>query len=163
MLVSGPILTDRPDTAGVLAPPPFIFLSALALGFVLQALRPRSILVNALALRITGGLLLMIALALIGSMMRNFRRAGTPVSTRRASSQLVVSGPYRFSRNPDYVGQALVVIGLGLLLNSAWVLFAVVPSLLLVRYGVIAREEKYLDQRFGEDYRLYRRRVRRWL
>lgn len=72
-------------------------------------------------------------------------------------------GPYRFSRNPDYLGQALVVAGLGLVLGNGWVLLALVPALLLVRYGVIAREERYLERKFGEDYRCFRRRVRRWL
>ncbi len=75
----------------------------------------------------------------------------------------MVSGPHRFSRNPDYLGQALVVGGLPLLFNAPWVLLTVLPALLVVRYGVIAREEQYLDHRFGEEYRRYRLRVRRWL
>lgn len=155
--------SPRPDRPRVFAPPPFIFLGALALGMLLQALRPRPLFLHALALRITGGLLIVGGFALSGAVVRQFRRAGTPVSPRRASRQLVVSGPYRFSRNPDYLGQALVVAGLALLLNAVWVFLALLPALLLVRYGVIAREEHYLDRRFGEEYDRYRRRVRRWL
>ena len=154
---------DRPDPPSVLTPPPFIFLGALALGLILQALRPRSLFVHALAPRITGSVLIVAGLALSAAVVRHFRRAGTPVSPWRASHHLVVSGPYRFSRNPDYLGQALVVGGLALLLNAPWVLLAVLPALLVVRYGVIAREELYLDRRFGEEYRRYRLRVRRWL
>ena len=151
------------STPRVLAPPPFIFLGALALGLILQALRPKPFFLHAFTLRVMGGLLLVGGLALSGAVVRQFRQAGTSVSPRRESRQLVVSGPYRFSRNPDYLGQALVVAGLALLLNTAWVLLALLPSLLLVRYGVIAREERYLDHRFGEEYCRYRRRVRRWL
>jgi protein-S-isoprenylcysteine O-methyltransferase Ste14 len=161
--MSGSKITDRPDTPSILAPPPFIFLGALALGLILQALRPRPLFVHALALRITGGSLLLGGLALSGAVVRHFRQVGTPVSLRRPSRHLVVSGPYRFSRNPDYLGQALAVAGLAFLLNAAWVCLAVLPALLLVRYGVIAREEQYLDHRFGEEYRRYRRHVRRWL
>ena len=154
---------DRPDPPNVLAPPPFIFLGALTLGLILQALRPHALFAHTLVPRITGGFLIVAGLALSGAVVSYFRRAGTPVSPLRASHHLVVSGPYRFSRNPDYLGQALVVGGLALLLNAPWVLLAVLPALLVVRYGVIAREEQYLDRRFGEEYRRYRLHVRRWL
>jgi protein-S-isoprenylcysteine O-methyltransferase Ste14 len=76
---------------------------------------------------------------------------------------LVVFGPYRFSRNPDCIGQALICTGIALVMNSMWVLLALFPALLLVRYAVIAREERYLESLFGEEYASYRRRVRRWL
>ncbi|HET7603507.1 MAG TPA: isoprenylcysteine carboxylmethyltransferase family protein [Gemmatimonadales bacterium] len=72
-------------------------------------------------------------------------------------------GPYRFSRNPDYVGQALLTPGLALLVGAPWTLLALVPALLIVRCGVIGREERYLEHRFGEEYRHYRQQVRRWL
>ena len=154
---------DRPDSPNVLAPPPFIFLGALAVGLILQTIRPHALFVHALAPRITGGFLVVAGLALSGAVIGYFRQAGTPVSTRRASRHLVVSGPYRFSRNPDYLGQALVVGGVALLLNAPWVLLAGLAGLLVVRYGVVAREEQYLDRRFGEEYRRYRLHVRRWL
>jgi protein-S-isoprenylcysteine O-methyltransferase Ste14 len=92
-----------------------------------------------------------------------FGRAGTPVTPSSGTSRLVVVGPYRFSRNPDYVGQALLTAGLALLLGAPWALLALVPALLIVRCGVIGREERYLEHRFGEEYRHYRQQVRRWL
>jgi protein-S-isoprenylcysteine O-methyltransferase Ste14 len=110
-----------------------------------------------------GGCLIAGGLVLSGAVVRHFRRAGTPVTPWRETRHLVLSGPYRFSRNPDYVGQALIVGGLGLLLRVAWVILALAPALLLVRYGVIAREERYLERRFGEEYRQFRGRIRRWL
>ncbi|HMF97065.1 MAG TPA: isoprenylcysteine carboxylmethyltransferase family protein [Vicinamibacterales bacterium] len=124
---------------------------------------PKRLLADAVPVRTFGGALLVAGLALSALVVRHFRRAGTPVSPRHASRRLVVSGPYRYSRNPDYVGQALVVVGLGLLFDTPWVLVATVPALLVVRYSVVAREEEYLHGRFGEEYTQYRRRVRRWL
>ena len=151
---------DRPD---VVAPPPFIFLGAVAVGLLFQALLPARLFGNAVPARMFGGVLVLVGLTLSTLVVRYFRRAGTPVSPRYASRQLVASGPYRFSRNPDYVGQALTVVGLALLFDIPWVLIAIVPAWLLVRYGVVAREEEYLQALFGEEYARYRRRVRRWL
>jgi protein-S-isoprenylcysteine O-methyltransferase Ste14 len=155
--------SDRSDTPHVVAPPPVIFLGALALGLVLHALRPFPLVAPNLSARVLGGCLILGGLALSGAVMRHFGRAGTPVVPWQETRRLVVAGPYRFSRNPDYVGQALVVVGAGVLLAAPWVLLALVPALLVVRYGVIAREERYLERRFGEEYRRFCGRVRRWL
>ena len=76
---------------------------------------------------------------------------------------LVRSGPYRFSRNPIYVAFTLLQIGFAVWLDSAWILAMLAPVLLVMSYGVIAREERYLEARFGEEYRSYARSVRRWL
>jgi protein-S-isoprenylcysteine O-methyltransferase Ste14 len=147
----------------VLAPPPLIYLGALAAGLVLQRVRPLPIFPHSLVARLVGGCLVVGGLALSGTVVVHFRRAQTPVTPLRETRHLVLSGPYRFSRNPDYLGQALVTGGLGLLAGSAGVLLALVPALLLVRYDVIAREERYLEEKFGEEYRRFRGRVRRWV
>ena len=154
--------TDRPDVANVLAPPPFIFFGALSVGFVLQILWPIHLFTQSFAARVAGGLLIVGGLALSITVMRHFGRAETPVAPWQETRRLVVSGPYRFGRNPDYVGQALLVGGLAILFDLPWALVALVPALLLVRYFVIAREERYLARRFGEEYRSYCRRVGRW-
>jgi protein-S-isoprenylcysteine O-methyltransferase Ste14 len=158
-----PDTADAPDTARVLAPPPVIFLGALGVGVALGAWRPLRVFHGNVVARMLAGGLILGGLLLSGAVVHHFGRAETPVTPWRAARRLVVSGPYRLSRNPDYVGQALVVAGLGLLLGNGWVLLAMAPALLLVRYGVIAREERYLERKFGEDYRHYRERVRRWL
>jgi len=155
--------SDCPDTPQVLAPPPVIFLGALALGFVLQTLWPLPLFTHSRVARVVGGCLMLGGLVLSGAVMFHFGRAGTPVIPWQETRRLVVSGPYRFSRNPDYLGQALFVGGLGLLLAVPWVFLALVPALLLVRYGVIAKEERYLERRFGEEYRQFCSRVRRWI
>ena len=146
----------------VFAPPPFLFAAALVVGLIVQAVVPWRILTHRAIGVVVGGVFSAVGLALSVTVVRSFHRAGTPVSPRRPTSHLVVAGPYRFSRNPDYLGQALVSAGLALVLNALWVLLAVLPVLLLVRYGVIAREERYLENLFEEDYRRYRQHVRRW-
>jgi protein-S-isoprenylcysteine O-methyltransferase Ste14 len=73
-----------------------------------------------------------------------------------------MSGPYRFSRNPDYIGQAVIYTGIALLVNSVWVLLAQLPVLFLIHYAIIAREERYLEARFGAEYARYCQCVRRW-
>jgi protein-S-isoprenylcysteine O-methyltransferase Ste14 len=155
--------SDRPDTPQVVAPPPLIFFGALALGFLLQALWPLPLFTQSLVARVVGGGMILGGLALSAAVVYHFGRAGTPVIPWRETRRLVMSGPYRFSRNPDYVGQALFVGGLGLLFAVPWVLVALVPALLIVRHGVIAREERYLERRFGEEYRRFCSQVRRWL
>ena len=148
-------------TPGVV-PPPALFLAALCLGLAVQYFKPRALLAHVVVGYATGGALIVLGLALSTWVVLQFQRAGTPVSPHRPSRQLVVSGPYRFSRNPDYIGQALLCTGIALVLNSIWVLLAELPALLLIRYAVIAREERYLEARFGEEYARYCQCVHRW-
>jgi protein-S-isoprenylcysteine O-methyltransferase Ste14 len=151
------------DTAHGLAPPPLIFLGALFVGAILERLWPIPLRIPSVPIRVAGICLILMGLALSGAVVVHFGRAGTPVTPWRQSRRLVTSGPYRFSRNPDYVGQALLAIGIALAFQLPWVLVTLVPALLLVRYGVIAREERYLQRLFGLEYRHYCERVRRWL
>jgi protein-S-isoprenylcysteine O-methyltransferase Ste14 len=148
-------------TPGVV-PPPALFLAALCFGLAAQYVKPRALLAHVVVGYATGGVLIVLGLALSTWVVLQFQRAETPVSPLRPSRQLVVSGPYRFSRNPDYVGQALLYTGIALVLNTIWVLLAELPALLLIRYTVIAREERYLETRFGAEYARYCQCVRRW-
>jgi protein-S-isoprenylcysteine O-methyltransferase Ste14 len=92
-----------------------------------------------------------------------FRRRGTAVEPWKASTALVSEGPYGFTRNPIYLGFAVTYVGLALALNSWLALSLLIPCLILIDRGVIAREERYLSAKFGADYDAYRARVRRWL
>jgi protein-S-isoprenylcysteine O-methyltransferase Ste14 len=136
--------THRLDTAGVIAPPPVIFLITLIVGLIAQMLRPVPFLTHSITARIVGGGLAVSGLALSAWVMRLFGRAGTPVTPSSGTRRLVVVGPYRFSRNPDYIGQTLLTIGLALLLGAPWALLFLVPALLLIHYGVIAGERRWL-------------------
>ena len=104
-----------------------------------------------------------LAKTLIVSSIGNFRRSRTSIIPVRPATALVIAGPYRFTRNPMYVALAALTVGLGLFLDSWWVMLLLVPVLIGVRLFVIAPEERYLQRRFGADYISYMRRVRRWV
>ncbi|HKN93147.1 MAG TPA: isoprenylcysteine carboxylmethyltransferase family protein [Thermoleophilaceae bacterium] len=156
------ISVDNTDSANVIAPPPLIYLSGVALGFVLEALLPSASLPGWLRWGV-GGALLVVGIALARAFFRALVGGGTTVSPYSASQALVTSGPYRFSRNPGYLGMALVFAGISLMSSAVWSLVALVPTLAVIEFGVIHREERYLGRAFGEEYRAYRARVRRWL
>jgi protein-S-isoprenylcysteine O-methyltransferase Ste14 len=152
---------DR-DAPGVVAPPPLVYLGGLAAGFVLEALLPSAHVPAAVRWPV-GGALLLAGGALARGFFRAFARAGTPVSPYRASTTVVTSGPYRLTRNPGYLGMALTYAGIALVSGALWPFATLVPTVLTIDRGVIAREECYLERRFGDPYRDYKRRVRRWL
>jgi protein-S-isoprenylcysteine O-methyltransferase Ste14 len=154
--------TAGPDTPGVIAPPPLIYLAGLAIGFLLEALLPSADLPDWLALPV-GSALVIAGVALAVSFVRAFRRAHTPVNPGEETRAIVSSGPYRLSRNPAYLGMALAYAGTAVLTGALWAFASLVPTLLLINRAVIAREERYLERRFGEEYVRYKRRVRRWL
>ena len=95
--------------------------------------------------------------------VREFRKARTPIRTRKPVTVVITTGPYRFSRNPIYLSFTLLQFGLGMWANSAWVVGMLIPTLVLMSYGVIAREERYMARKFGDEYLQYRAAVRRWL
>jgi len=147
------------DSPGVIAPPPLIFLAAIAIGLGLEALWPFA----DIAHRRTGAVIFLAGLLLAGWAIVSFRRAGTNVQTRKPSTTVVAAGPYRFTRNPIYCGMALGIVGVGLAAGSVWTILMVVPFLVVIDRGVIAREERYLSAKFAADYGAYRARVRRWI
>jgi len=145
----------------IIAPPPLLFAGPWLGGFLLDQLVPLPRL--ALALRLAGLPLTAAGVALGGWFFVTMRRAGTPVDPREAPTALVQAGPFRHTRNPAYVGLTLTYLGLSLVAGGRWALLLLPVVLVAVDRGVIRREERYLDERFGSDYREYRRRVRRWL
>jgi protein-S-isoprenylcysteine O-methyltransferase Ste14 len=152
-------------TAGVITRPPLLFLAALALGLVSDHLLPLPFAVpEADLIRwIIAGSLILVGLALAATGIRNFSRAATPVPTNEPTRALVTTGIHGWIRNPIYLGMVLVYGGIGVAAHSPWTLILTLPLALTIRYGVIAREEAYLERRFGDAYRDYKARVRRWL
>jgi protein-S-isoprenylcysteine O-methyltransferase Ste14 len=159
---------DDTETAGVIARPPLLFLAALLLGFALDHVLtlpfpvPRIGSTHAISAVIAGSLIL-IGLALAAAGIRNFSRAATPVQGTKPTRALVTTGIHGWSRNPIYLGMFLVYGGIGLTVRSPWILILMLPLAITIRYGVVAREEGYLGRRFGDAYRDYKARVRRWL
>ncbi|WP_287196603.1 isoprenylcysteine carboxylmethyltransferase family protein [Mesorhizobium sp.] len=152
-------------TAGVIARPPLLFLAAFLIGFVLDRLLrlPFPIPRNDLVIWITGGSLILVGFALFAAGIRNFSRAATPVPTNEPTRVLVTTGIHGWTRNPIYLGMFLIYGGIGVAAQNIWILVLTLPLAILVRYGVVAREEAYLERRFGGAYLDYRQRVRRWL
>ncbi len=145
----------------LIAPPPLLYAGPLLAGFVLDLLLPLPRLSS--ALRLAGLPFLAAGVALAISFLLSMRRAGTPVDPREAPTALVQAGPFRYTRNPGYVAFTLTYLGVSLLAGARWPLILLPAVLVIVDRGVIRREERYLEERFGSDYIGYRRRVRRWL
>ena len=152
-------------TAGVIARPPLLFLAALLLGLALDSLLPLPFAVPEAGLMhsIIVGALILIGLALAAGGIRDFSRAATPVPTNQSTRALVTTGTHGWSRNPIYIGMFLIYGGIGVAARSPWALVLALPLALTIRYGVVAREEAYLERRFGDAYRAYTSRVRRWV
>ena len=150
------------DNPGVIAQPPYIFLCFLALGFGLNAAWPLGL--GLAGAQVPGGVAVL-ALGLLMATLapREFARAGTSYQTRDPASALILRGLYRHSRNPVYVAFCLAPIGIGILVNSFWILISFIPSALLVYFIAIRKEEAYLEKKFGEEYIHYKQKVRRWL
>ena len=152
-------------TAGVIARPPLLFLTALLIGFVSDRLLPLPFAVPEADMVhwMIAGSLILVGLALAAAGIRNFSRAATPVPTNEPTRALVTTGIHGWTRNPIYLGMFLIYAGVGMAARSPWVLILMPPLAITIRYGVVAREEAYLERRFGNAYRDYKARVRRWL
>ena len=110
-----------------------------------------------------GTIVFALVLALVAWAISTMTRAGSNVPTRLPTTSIVETGPYRFMRNPIYLGMVLGLIDFAIAFNSLWLLVRLAPFALVIRDGVIAREEAYLERKFGEVYLAYKSRVRRWL
>jgi protein-S-isoprenylcysteine O-methyltransferase Ste14 len=161
---AGPKVNDT-GTAGVVARPPLLFLAALLLGLVLGRVLPLPFAVpdSDLVHWTIASSLMLIGSSLAATGIRNLSRAGTPVPTNKPTRALVTTGLHAWTRNPIYLGLFLVYGGIGIATRSPWVLILMLPLAITIRYGVVGREEAYLERRFGAAYRDYKTRVRRWL
>jgi protein-S-isoprenylcysteine O-methyltransferase Ste14 len=150
------------DVPGVLVFPPLLFGVTLALGLLLHLIYPVNLLPVLLA-RIAGTLILIASVWLALSAEAAMKRAGTNVRPDRPTLALVTDGPFRFTRNPLYLAAIGIYVGIALLVDTLWPLVLLIPLLVVLAKGVIGREERYLEAKFGETYRNYKSRVRRWL
>ena len=150
------------DSAGVEFPPPLIYLGFLLAGFGLDYYLPMPLLPGlvqypiGIALITAGFLPAMLA-------MRGFRRAGTATRPNKPATAIVSDGPFRYTRNPMYLGLTTTYVGIAIAGDSLLVLLLLIPVLVIMRRAVIDREEKYLEAKFGEEYLRYKASVRRWL
>lgn len=156
-------MSGTADTAQVLVRPPLVWALAAIVGIGLGWLVPLPFVPKAVPAIWLGGALFALALALFTWAIATMTRAGSNVPTSMPTVSIVDTGPYRFTRNPIYLGMMLSLVGLAIAFDSLWSLLMLVVFFLVIRYGVVAREEAYLERKFGEAYRSYRARVWRWL
>ncbi len=153
---------NTPDKADVIALPPLIYGAALGLGLFMHVVFPVQLLPQQGRFWF-GTLLMLVAVPIVVSAVRALARAKTAVDVRKPTVAIVTDGAFRYSRNPMYVSLTLLYLGIASLINSLWVLLLVVPLLVVVQRGVVDREERYLERKFGEEYGHYKTRVRRWI
>jgi protein-S-isoprenylcysteine O-methyltransferase Ste14 len=155
-------LPPEEDRPGVPIAPPLLFVLPIVASLALEWFVPTTLVRGAFRW-ILGAIFLVAGLALnIGGFVTQ-KRAGTDPIPFNPSTRIVSNGPYRFSRNPMYIGFAMVTLGIAVLVDCVWMLLAVPIGLVLIDHLVITREERYLERKFGEEYLSYKHRVRRWL
>ena len=150
------------DSPGVIVRPPLLYGTMLIAVLALRWFWPMSIFRDTLTPWL-GLVPLLFGLVIAIPGRRALQAAGTNVNPSLPTTAIVTSGPYRFSRNPLYVGLTLLYCGLTFVLNTWWGLILLIPILIIMHRGVVLREERYLEAKFGASYREYRMRVRRWL
>ncbi len=155
-------MTEKKDTPNVIAPPPIIFLSGLLLGGFVTWHHPFPILSNTIAIAL-GVLLVVTGIGVIATTWRQMNAAKTNIEPWKPTTAILDSGLYSISRNPIYVAMIIIYLGVTFLFNSIWYLPFLPITILFIYFGVILREEKYLESKFGEDYLDYKKRVRRWI
>jgi protein-S-isoprenylcysteine O-methyltransferase Ste14 len=155
---------DPRGGARVRVPPPLTFLALLAAGVGLRFVVAPPPLPGGRGVQFAvGGALVVLALAIAGSAVGLFKRSGQDPAPWKPSPSLVVQGAYRFTRNPMYVGMTLLTVGIGVALDNLWIIIAAALALVVVHYTAVLPEEAYLAEKFGDDYRAYQKKVRRWL
>ncbi len=153
---------QKNDSSGAIAPPPVIALALVVLGVVLGQIWPVEI-IPAPWQYVAGGVIILGAVLLVLSAFRLFRKAETPVPTYRTPKALVTGGVYRLTRNPIYLAMLLLIAGLAVTLDNIWLFAGAAVFQHIIRWGVIAREEPFLEAKFGEEYRAFKQRTRRWV
>jgi protein-S-isoprenylcysteine O-methyltransferase Ste14 len=152
-----------PDHAEIVALPPLVYLGALVAGLLTQGAVGGWITRDLVVRLGLGSVLVLLGAAGTLWSARRFEDAGEERGPLTPTHKLVIDGPYARSRNPAYLSLTLAYVGLALLLNNPWMLVYLIPVLVLIHYGVVLREERYLERKFGEDYLDYKSKVRRWL
>ena len=148
---------QKPFTA-----PPVIFIVAFVIGFGIELIYPLPTL--PLGLQLGAGVAsVIVGVLLIRSSMASIERAGTTYNPFSTSTALVTSGIYRYTRNPGYLGLAMIQLGLALMYDSPWILLATIVAVIVTNQFVIKLEEEKLRRAFGKEYQNYLTHVRRWI
>jgi len=154
--------TNGPATAHVIALPPSIPVTALAVGLLLNFVWPMKFLARKDALWL-GALLIVVSIPIVIGAFWQMNKAKTSFDVRKPTTEIVTGGVFRISRNPIYLSMMLDFLGIASLVDSLWMLLLALPLAVILQKGVIEPEEHYLEQKFGETYLRYKAQVRRWI
>lgn len=150
------------DKADVIAIPPLVFLTGFAVGLLIHLVVPIHLLPQSLE-KWVGGALILASIPLVISAVRALGRAKTTLDVRKPTTAIATDGAYKISRNPSYLSLSLLYFGLASVINSLWIFLLFIPVVLVIESGVVRPEEAYLERKFGEEYLVYKTRVRRWI
>jgi protein-S-isoprenylcysteine O-methyltransferase Ste14 len=150
------------DNPGVIAPPPFIFLCFLAAGYFLNRLYPLPVIERPLSI-IISAIFFVYAGLTAGLAFYYMIKIGTNVDVRKPAKAIVTVGVYTYTRNPMYLSMVILLIAFTFLFNALWIAISIPFFIIIMQKGVIEREESYLENKFGEEYLRYKKRVRRWI
>ena len=151
----------KADSPGVRVPPPLIFAAVFVLGLGLQQVTPAFVWPP--LFEIPGVVLVALGILLMFVSVGVFWSRRTTILPDRPATEFVVVGPYKFTRNPMYLGMSVAYLGLSMAFGPVWPLAFLPAAMLLVVRFVIRREEEYLRRTFGASYEEYCSRVRRWI
>jgi protein-S-isoprenylcysteine O-methyltransferase Ste14 len=152
----------KSDAPNVKIIPPLVYFAGIIVGLFVSMWVPTKVVPN-LAAWIIGGVFILCGAVLAGSAILRFKGVGTTVRPDRAASSLVIAGPYKTTRNPMYLGLALVYLGIAMADQSIWALILLPVILIIIQHWAIGPEEAFLERRFGTDYSSYKAKVRRWV
>ena len=153
---------ERPDHAGVAFHPPLLLVASLGLGFLLGWLAPSPVLTSTASAMI-GPTIAVLSFGMFFWAASTMLRGHASIPTNTPTDAFVAGGPFRFSRNPIYLSMILLQLGVGVWVKSLWFFVLAAISVALLTWGVIVREERYLERKFGAEYLSYKSRVRRWI
>lgn len=159
------VASVKPDSAGVIAPgAPGIFISAFVAGILVDTFARIGVIGSIpRPLRAAVAIsLILLGILILARAIQSFRRIRTNILPYFPTSVLAVGNIYSRTRNPMYQGMVALVVGFGVLMRSDWTILLLIPSVLIVHYGVVMREERYLEMKFAAEYRRYKKEVPRY-
>ena len=151
------------EHAGVLIRPPIVWVLVVAGGLLLRKWVPLGFIPQGWPYHWIGGFVFVLAVVLAVWAFVTFRSFRADVDTHTPTTYVETGGPFAWSRNPIYLSMLISLVGLAIAFNTLWIIIGLAGWYPVMRWGVISREEAYLERMFGDDYLAYRSRVRRWL
>ena len=155
---------SKPKAADVWFFPPYLLWSSLVISMGLELfIKPLPIFEGSVIQLLIGFLIVGLALINFFYTYVTFSNNNEEIHPKTVTTQIFTGGTFKFSRNPVYLSFVMMLLGCGITFNSLWYIYFSIINIILLQYGIIVPEEKYLEKEFGKDYLDYKKSVRRWL